>query len=223
MKEYIPKSIPKPLGKCVTTSHYVYVNLHHDLVTGKVLAVILPLVNSTPVEWFSKKQGTVKMATYGSEFAAARIAVDQVKKISYVSWIPNQIKEIHVWRQQSLVTSSTIPSSATSKSHHLASSHRVQEVIPAGIWHSPARMARQIKVISSANIANLAQFGPCSNSSFSGMEKLQKPHNSKRGVKQFIPNQLQMATRLDKRLVYCWWFFSKCDLRALSWDMQLNL
>ena len=39
---------------------------------------ILHLINGTPFKWYSKKQSTVETATYGSEFVAARIAIDQI-------------------------------------------------------------------------------------------------------------------------------------------------
>ena len=36
------------------------------------------MLSKTPIEYFSKKQSTVKTATYGSEFVAARIATEQI-------------------------------------------------------------------------------------------------------------------------------------------------
>jgi hypothetical protein len=47
-------------------------------VSGRSVTGILHLVNKTPVEWYSKKQATVETATYGSEFVAARICVEQI-------------------------------------------------------------------------------------------------------------------------------------------------
>ena len=77
IKEVIPADLPMPLGKLVTLTHYVDTNLYHDLVTGRSVTGILHLVNKTPIDWYSKKQATVEMATYGSEFIAARVCVDQ--------------------------------------------------------------------------------------------------------------------------------------------------
>ena len=62
---------PTPWGKHVTLSHFIDANLYHDIVTGRSVTGILHLVNKTPIEWYSKKQGTIKTATFGSEFAAA--------------------------------------------------------------------------------------------------------------------------------------------------------
>ena len=55
----------------MTLSHFVDANLYHDIVTGRSVTGILHLVNKTPIEWYSKKQGTVETTTFGSEFVAA--------------------------------------------------------------------------------------------------------------------------------------------------------
>ena len=76
--EQIPHDIPKPLGKHVQTTHYVDANLHHDLATGKAVTAALHFLNQTPIDAYTKRQSTVETATYGSEFVAARTAVDQI-------------------------------------------------------------------------------------------------------------------------------------------------
>jgi hypothetical protein len=57
---------------------FVDANLYHDLVTGKSVSSILQLFNKTVMDWYSKKQGTVETATYGSEFVAARTAMEHI-------------------------------------------------------------------------------------------------------------------------------------------------
>jgi hypothetical protein len=71
VKEIIPMDIPEPKGKYVTLSHYFDANLYHDMVTGRSVTAILHFLNQTPMDWYSKKQATVKTATFGSEFIAA--------------------------------------------------------------------------------------------------------------------------------------------------------
>ena len=77
VKEIMVENYPKALGKFVTITHYFDANLYHDKITGRSVTGILTLTNKTPMEWYSKKQATVETATYGSEFIAARICVDQ--------------------------------------------------------------------------------------------------------------------------------------------------
>jgi hypothetical protein len=39
---------------------------------------ILHFMNKTPIDWYSKKQATVKTATYGSEMVAFCTGVEQI-------------------------------------------------------------------------------------------------------------------------------------------------
>ena len=132
--EQIPHDIPKPLGKHVQTTHYVDANLHHDLATGKAVTAALHFLNQTPIDAYTKRQSTVETATYGSEFVAARTAVDQIIDIRttlrYLG-VPIRDKSYMFGDNRSVVTSSTIPNSTISKRHHLASYHRVREAIAA--------------------------------------------------------------------------------------------
>ena len=132
--EQIPHDIPKPLGKHVQTTHYVDAILHHDLATGKAVTAVLHFLNQTPIDAYTKRQCTVETATYGSEFVAARTAVDQIIDIRttlrYLG-VPIRDKSYMFGDNRSVVTSSTIPNSTISKRHHLASYHRVREAIAA--------------------------------------------------------------------------------------------
>jgi hypothetical protein len=74
----VPPEAPKPLGKPVVLTHYADANLYHDMVCGRAVTGILHFINGTPIDWYSKRQSTVKTATYGAEFVAARIATDQI-------------------------------------------------------------------------------------------------------------------------------------------------
>ena len=124
--EQIPHDIPKPLGKHVQTTHYVDANLHHDLATGKAVTAALHFLNQTPIDAYTKRQSTVETATYGSEFVAARTAVDQIIDIRttlrYLG-VPIRDKSYMFGDNRSVVSSSTIPNSTISKRHHLASYH----------------------------------------------------------------------------------------------------
>ena len=132
--EQIPHDIPNPLGKHVQTTHYVDANLHHDLATGKAVTAVLHFLNQTPIDAYTKRQFTIETATYGSEFLAARTAVDQIIDIrttlQYLG-VPIRDKSYMFGDNRSVVTSSTIPNSTISKRHHLASYHQVREAIAA--------------------------------------------------------------------------------------------
>jgi hypothetical protein len=78
VKEVLPHDLPEAKGKHVTTTTYVDANLYHCLMTGRSVTGIIHILNKTAIEWFTKKQGTVETATYGSEFVAARTGTEQL-------------------------------------------------------------------------------------------------------------------------------------------------
>ena len=170
--EQIPHDIPKPLGKHVQTTHYVDANLHHDLATGKAVTAALHFLNQTPIDAYTKRQSTVETATYGSEFVAARTAVDQIIDIHttlrYLG-VPIRDKSYMFGDNRSVVTSSTIPNSTISKRHHLAFYHRVREAIAAKFISFHWKDGKKATLLtSSANIGSLRLCGPCSSLSCSG-------------------------------------------------------
>jgi hypothetical protein len=78
VEELLPIGASETLGNHVTLTQYVDANLMHDIATGRSVTGILHLANKTPIEWYSKKQATVETATYGSEFASARVCTEQI-------------------------------------------------------------------------------------------------------------------------------------------------
>jgi hypothetical protein len=135
-KEIIPTDAPAPLGKFVTTTHYVDANLMHDLITGRSVTGILHLVNKTPIDWFSKKQAMVETATYGSEFIAARSCIEQIvdlhNTLRYLG-VPIRAKSFMFGDNQSVVTSSTTVNAKLHKRHNMLSFHRVREAIASNM------------------------------------------------------------------------------------------
>ena len=136
VQEVIPPDIPKPKGKRVVLTTYTDANLMHDLITGRSVTGILHLINKTPFDYFTKRQATVETATYGSEFVAARIAVDQIIDIRTTLryfGVPIKHKTIMFGDNQSVITSSTMPHSKLFKRHNALAYHRVREAVASGI------------------------------------------------------------------------------------------
>lgn len=135
VKVLVPHDTPKPRGKKVVLTSYVDANLMHDQITGRSVTAVLHIVNKTPFEWYTKRHATVETATYGSEFTAARTAVDQIVEnrimLRYLG-VPIYGKSYLFGDNQSVVTSSTIPHSVLTKRHNALSYHRVREAIAAG-------------------------------------------------------------------------------------------
>ena len=136
VEEIIPNDAPTPLGKRVLLTTYVDANLYHDMITGRSVSGILHLINKTPFEWYSKKQSTIETATYGSEYTAARIAVDHIvnhrNMLRYMG-VPVENITYLFGDNRSVVDSSSIPHARLHKRHNALSFHRVREVIASKI------------------------------------------------------------------------------------------
>ena len=92
-------------------------------------------MNAIPSHWHTKRQATVKTATLGSEFVAARIATDQIIDLRYTLMylgVPVRSKSYMFGDNKSVLDSASIPTSTLSKKLTLASYHRVKEAITAG-------------------------------------------------------------------------------------------
>ncbi len=136
VKELIPDDAPEPLGKPVTLTHYVDANLYHDMATGRSVTGILHLLNKTPIDWFSKKQATVETATYGSEFVASRICVEQVIDIRLtLRYLGVPIRETSYMfgDNESVTNSSSRPHAKLHKRHNALSFHKVREAVASGM------------------------------------------------------------------------------------------
>ena len=132
VKERRAPDAPEPKGKYVTTTTYKDANLYHDLSTGRAVTGVLHFLNQTPIDWFTKKQETVETATYGSEFAAARTAIQQIaalrQALQYLG-VPIRESSYLFGDNESVVKSGSIPHSQLSKRHHALAYHYTREAV----------------------------------------------------------------------------------------------
>ena len=66
----------EPLGAPMWTGCYVDSVHAHDVAIRRSVTGFIPIVNSMPVTWVSKWQGTIEGSTYGAEFVALQMAVE---------------------------------------------------------------------------------------------------------------------------------------------------
>ena len=132
----IPSNCPKSLGKSVTTTTTLDAYLLHCLATGASLTECLHFCNRSPTDLYSKKQTTVEMTTYGSEFVAAKTATEQIMDLRHTLrylGVPIKSKSYMFGDNRSVVTSATLPHSILSKKYNILAFHRVREAIAAKI------------------------------------------------------------------------------------------
>ena len=134
--EDISPDMPTPKGRPIRLTTFVDANLMHDLVTGHSCSGILHLLNQTPIDWFTKRQKQVETTTYGSEFMAARQAIEQIMDLRYTLRMFGVPLDGPSWLfgdNRSVVTSSTLPHSTLGKRWNALSYHRCREAVAAGI------------------------------------------------------------------------------------------
>jgi len=134
--EQRPSDAPKPKGKVGRSTTYKDANLYHDLMTGRAVTGVLHFLNGTPIDWYSKKQPTVETATYGSEFCAGKVAIQQIADLritlQYLG-VPIEKSAYLFGDNKSVVDSSTIPHSQLSKRHHALAYHFTREAVASGM------------------------------------------------------------------------------------------
>jgi hypothetical protein len=132
VREQRPHDAPTPKGKLVRTTTYKDANLYHDMATGKAVTGVIHFLNGTPVEWFTRKQPTVETATYGSEFSAARTAIQQIAGLRLtLQYLGVNIDSTSYLfgDNESVVKSSTLPQSQLGKRHHALAYHFTREAV----------------------------------------------------------------------------------------------
>jgi hypothetical protein len=136
ISEILPNDAPPLLGKYVMFMHYFDANLSHDMLTGHSVMGILHLMNKTPIKWYSEKQVTIEIATYGSEFITACMCIDQqvINLCTMLCYLGIPIHETsYMFRDNKTVvdTSSTIPHAKLHKHHNALSFHHIHEAVTA--------------------------------------------------------------------------------------------
>ena len=146
VKEVIPEDCLKPLGKHVTLSHYVDANLCYDMLSGCLVTGILHFVNKCPIDWYSKKQGIVEAATFGSEANTARTATEQIINLRgtlHYMGVPLRESSYMFGDNKTVGDSGSLPHAKLHKRHTMLSYHCVREAIASGMvkfFHIPGEI-----------------------------------------------------------------------------------
>ena len=93
-------------------------------------------LNNTLISWYSKRQSTVETSTYGSELVAARITTELIMTVRYqlrMLGVPLDGPAMMYGDNNSVVLSTSTPSSVLKNKHNTIAYHRVREALAAGI------------------------------------------------------------------------------------------
>jgi hypothetical protein len=146
----MPK-MPKARGNSVRISCFVDADHAGNVVTRRSHTGILVFVNNALISWFSKRQNTVECSTFGSEFVALRIAVEQMEALRCklrMFEVPIDGPADVYCDNQSVVDSSSLPQRTLQKKHNAICFHKVREAAAIGV-------IRVAKIDGTENLADL--------------------------------------------------------------------
>ena len=136
LTEELPPRMPEPLGNPVNIYTFVDANHVGNVVTRRSDTGILLYLQNSPIVWLSRRQNTVEMSTFGSEFVALRTARDLIISMRYklrMFGIPLEVPAQVFCDNQGVVKNTSIPESVLSKKQNAINYHVVREAAAAGV------------------------------------------------------------------------------------------
>ena len=158
-KEAIPKDAPTPRGRSVSTHSFVDADHASNTVTRRSQTGVLIFINSAPIMFFSKKQNTVEISTFGSEFIASRIAIELIESLRYklrMFGVPLQGPTNLFMDNEAVYQNTSVPESTLKKKHLSCAYHRCREAVAAGT----VRIAKEGTATNLADLFTKILAGP---------------------------------------------------------------
>ena len=121
LREEIPCNAPEPRGNEFVIRVYVDASHADNKVNRKSRTGFIVFLNSSPIYWYSKKQGGTEGSTFGSEFVAMKTACEYIKGLRYslrMMGIPVQNPTFVYGDNKSVLWNVTVPDSMLKKKAH---------------------------------------------------------------------------------------------------------
>ena len=138
-REELDPSFPEAFGTPLETTICVDADHAHDLKTRRSITGLIAFVGSTPVTWFSRRQGSIASSTYAAEFSALRLATEEAQNLRYMLRclgipIPNDGScPTNIFNDNFAVVNQACDADAELHKKHVAISfHVVREAIASG-------------------------------------------------------------------------------------------
>ena len=123
------------------------------------------------MQWISKRQGAIETSTFGAEFNAAKLAVEEMLALRYMLrclGVKVTMPSYLVGDNRGVITNVSVPGSMIKKKHNSIAYHKVREVTAAGIAHpclttskfNLSDMMTKAQTVKDFN-ENLNKFNPC--------------------------------------------------------------
>ena len=155
----MPPDAPEVRGQPVSMSCFVDVDHACCRATRRSHTGVLIFINRAPILWYSKRQNAVEASTFGSEFIAAKVAVEMIEGLRCkLRMMGVQVEgPTNVFCDNaSVMKNSTKPESTLKKMHNAIACHQVREVQAAGI----VRIAKEDGETNLADVLTKCLLGP---------------------------------------------------------------
>jgi hypothetical protein len=139
VKEDLPPNMPEARGKGFRMRMFVDSNHAAESVTRQSRTGFLCFLNSVPINWVSKKQGSCETSTFGSEFVAMKTATEYARALRYkLRMMGIQCDEqTYVYGDnQSVLANTSTPESQLKKKSNSIAYHFVREGCARDEWRT---------------------------------------------------------------------------------------
>jgi len=144
-----PKNAPEPKAKKFTLREYVDASHTTCKLTRQSRTGFLVFLNSAPMFWFSKKQGSCEVSTFGSEFVAMRQYCEYIRGMRYklrMMGISVNNPTIIYGDKQSVLWNTSVPDSTKKKKTSAVAYNYCREGISQNEWVMKYTSNKQIQV-----------------------------------------------------------------------------
>ena len=138
VKEPIPPDCPEPRGKSAQTTAFIDSDHAAVLVSRHSRTGVLVYLQSAPVIWYTKKQGSIETSSFGSEFSAMKTGTEIIIGLRYKLRMmgvpldgPTRIRADNM----SVVNNCSRPESQLKKKSNSIAYHFCREVIASKAVH----------------------------------------------------------------------------------------
>lgn len=138
-KELLPPNAPKALGREFIIRAQVDASHAGCKLTRRSRTGFIVLLNNAPVHWYSKKQGSCEISTFGSEFVAMKNCVEYLRGLRYklrMMGIPVTNPCLVEGDNQSVLWNTTVPDSTLKKKSCAVAYHYVREGVARDEWRT---------------------------------------------------------------------------------------
>jgi hypothetical protein len=135
--EALPKNAPEPRGSGFKIKAYVDSDHAGDTVTRRSRTGFIVYLNSAPIYWTSKKQGSINTSTFSSEYCAMKSCCEYIRGLRYklrMMGIPCDFPAYILGDNKSVLVNSSMPFSTLKKKSCSIAYHFVREGVASNEW-----------------------------------------------------------------------------------------